>query len=543
MWSYKRFEIDWKYLLAGAVCILFIMSRYFLPEFLDNENIYSVHTLKLLDPEYLKYDPFMGGISYFTLIFSVASLPFYAVFDPLIALMIIRVLIWTFQIWALLKLTRTLGLTWWSFILFIILFINIPSRLAGEWIIGSAASKPVSYAFVFLSLDALLKNKIKKAGMFSGAAVSLHVLSGGWSALAIFITILINSWQNRRLKDVINFGISSFMFSIPGLLPALLRVLGVVGNKNLLENASLPIENADKIYVTFANPFHLDPTFFIQGLEVIKVMVIFAAPIILYKLFLKKEYASIMNKFLTIIIVFFLMGIIAGKLELYQFTKYYPFRVADGLLPMNLWIGFSLMIQSLFKGVKYQKTVSFSLIPFIMITSNYLIDISEPQRRYRTFIKLLKHTEPRETPYRTKDTLERLYNKFMEKKFDGFEDMADWINSNTPQDSIFITPPIEYEFALKAQRAQVVTYKCVPPGKKIFLWKQRMEDLNGGKFIQEGKGWMYMELKKNYPKLEEYEIRAMKNKYGADYIMTTTNGYKGFEIVYQNQIYTLYKIL
>ena len=237
------------------------------------------------------------------------------------------------------------------------------------------------------------------------------------------------------------------------------------------------------------------------------------------------------------------MGIIAGKLELYQFTKYYPFRVADGLLPMNLWIGFSLMIQSLFKGVKYQKTVSFSLIPFIMITSNYLIDISEPQRRYSTFIKLLKHTEPRETPYRTKDTLERLYNKFMEKKFDGFEDMADWINSNTPQDSIFITPPIEYEFALKAQRAQVVTYKCVPPGKKIFLWKQRMEDLNGGKFIQEGKGWMYMELKKNYPKLEEHEIRAMKNKYGADYIMTTTNGYKNFNIVYQNQIYTLYKIL
>ena len=52
-----------------------------------------------------------------------------------------------------------------------------------------------------------------------------------------------------------------------------------------------------------------------------------------------------------------------------------------------------------------------------------------------------------------------------------------------------------------------------------------------------------MELKKNYPKLEEHEIRAMKNKYGADYIMTTNNGYNGFEIVYQNQIYTLYKIL
>ena len=120
----------------------------------------------MLDPEFLENDPFMGGISYFTIIFSVACLPFYAVFDPLIAIMMIRVLIWAFQIWALLKLTKTLGLTWWSFIIFIVLFINIPSRLAGEWIIGSAASKPVSYAFIFLSLDALLKNKIKKSTKF-----------------------------------------------------------------------------------------------------------------------------------------------------------------------------------------------------------------------------------------------------------------------------------------------------------------------------------------------------------------------------------------
>ena len=536
-------KIDRKYLFSGIVCLLFIMSRFFLPEFLDNENIYAIHPLKLLDPEYLKNDLFMGGISYFTIVFSVACLPFFAVFDPLIAVMMIRVLIWAFQIWALLKLTKTLGLTWWSFIIFIVLFINIPTRLAGEWIIGSAASKPVSYAFVFLSLDALLKNEIRKAGIFSGAAVSLHILAGGWSALAIFITILINSWQKKRLKDVINFGISSFMLSIPGLLPAVLRVLGVIGEKNLPGNTPLPIENTSKILVTFANPFHLDPTYFIQGLEVIKVIVIFAAPIILYKLFLKKEYASLMNKFLIIIMLFFLMGIIARKFEFYQFTQYYPFRVADGLLPLNLWIGFALMIQTVFANLKYKKILAFSLIPIIMMTCNYLIDIGEPIQKYKTFKKLLKHTEPRETPYRIKDTLERLYNKFIEKKFDGFEDMANWIKSNTPRDSIFITPPIEYSFALIAQRAQIVTYKCVPVSKKILLWRQRMEDVNGGKFIQEEKGWMYKELEKNYPKLEEHKIRAMKKKYGADYIMTTNNGYKGFEIVYRNKIYTLYKIL
>jgi hypothetical protein len=216
--------------------------------------------------------------------------------------------------------------------------------------------------------------------------------------------------------------------------------------------------------------------------------------------------------------------------------------VADGLLPLNLCIGFALMIQTILKNIKYKKILAFSLIPIIMITCNFLIDISEPRQKYTTFKKLLKRTEPRETPYRAKIVLEKIYNKYVKDEIDDFTDASSWIKSKTPKDSIFITPPIEYEFALKAQRAQVVTYKCVPVGKNLFAWKQRMEDLNGGKFAQQGKGWMYRELKNNYPELTENEIWAMKNKYGADYVLTTNKGYSGFNIIYQNNTYTLYKI-
>lgn len=542
METYKNFKIDWNYFFAGLICILFIMSRWFLPEFVENENIYSIHPLKMLDPEYLENDPFMGGISYFNIIFSVACLPFYALFDHLIAVMIIRVIIWSFQIWALSKLTKTLGLKWWAFIFFIIIWLNVPTRLAGEWVIRSAESKPVAYGFIFLSINALLNDELKKSGIFSGIAVSFHVLAGGWSAVALFITVVLNNYKNREIKEIICFGINLLIFSLPGLLPAVYGLIGFQGSSEISGTASLINQNVDKICVTFANPFHLDPAYFIQGVEAIKVIFLFTVPIFLYKKFLKKEKSRAINTFLIILIVTFIIGIIARKLEIYKYLKYYPFRVADGLLPLNLWIGFSLMIQTVFDRLKYKKILACSLIPIIMITSNYLIDISEPKRRYSSFKKLLKRTEPRETAYRTKDTLERLHNKFVKKKFDGFDDMANWIKLNTPKDSIFLTPPWKYSFALKAQRAQVVTYKCVPIDKSLLAWKQRMEDLNGGKFIQEGKGWMYKELKSNYPKLTEYEILDMKKKYNVDYILTTNNGYKNFNIVYQNKIYTLYKI-
>lgn len=542
MLSYKQFEFDEKYFFAGFVCFLIIMSRWLLPEFIENESIYSVHPIKLLDSNYLINDLFLGGISYYTLIFSAATMPLYALFDPLIAVMIIRCLIWIFQLWALAKLSKTLGLKWWSFIIFILLFINTPFKIAGEWIIGSAASKPLAYGFIFLSLDALLKNHVKKAGIFTGIAVSLHILVGGWSASALFLTIIINCLSNKRYKDIIYFGLYSFILSMPGFIPALLRVFGVIGKKTLEVNSTIPIENSDKIYVTFANPFHLDPSFFIQGGEIIKVIIVFFAPILLYKIFLKKEYASTMNKYLLILTGVFIVGVIAGKLEFYKFIKYYPFRVADGLLPLNLWIGFSLLVQSLFKKFKYNIIMSFAVVPFMIIACNYLIDVSEPSRRYKDFRTLVRHTEPRETPYRMKDTLIRLYDKFVNGKKDSFEEIAGWIYLNTPKDAIFITPPIKYEFALIAQRAQIVTYKCVPVNKKVILWKHRMEDLNGGKFKQEGKNWMYKELKINYPKLEENAIRDMKNKYNAEFILTTNKEYKGFDIIYENELYTLYRI-
>lgn len=78
MEAHKHFKIDWKYFFSGVICVLFIMTRWFLPEFIENENIYSVHPLKLLYPGYLDNDPFMSGVSYFTIIFSAACLPLYA---------------------------------------------------------------------------------------------------------------------------------------------------------------------------------------------------------------------------------------------------------------------------------------------------------------------------------------------------------------------------------------------------------------------------------------------------------------------------------
>ena len=52
---------------------------------------------------------------------------------------------------------------------------------------------------------------------------------------------------------------------------------------------------------------------------------------------------------------------------------------------------------------------------------------------------------------------------------------CDWIRDNTPVDAVFVVPPHEQEFRLRAQRAIVVNFKCVPQlSSELPAWRERL---------------------------------------------------------------------
>jgi hypothetical protein len=57
----------------------------------------------------------------------------------------------------------------------------------------------------------------------------------------------------------------------------------------------------------------------------------------------------------------------------------------------------------------------------------------------------------------------------------GYLAACDWVRANTPVDAIFLVPPHEQEFRLRAQRAIVVNYKCVPQlSGELPAWRERL---------------------------------------------------------------------
>src|SRR3989304_5580575 len=121
--------------------------------------------------------------------------------------------------------------------------------MAGEWVIGGVEAKGFAYVFVFLALEALVKDRWNGMWLLLGAAAAMHVLVGGWAAVAAGLAWLVIRGDRPGLHSMWPGLAGGFLLSLPGLLPALLL--------NAATDAAT-IREANQIYVFPRLPHHLN---------------------------------------------------------------------------------------------------------------------------------------------------------------------------------------------------------------------------------------------------------------------------------------------
>ena len=57
-------------------------------------------------------------------------------------------------------------------------------HMAGEWVVGGVEAKDFAYVFVFLGLEAIVRNRWNRGLLLFGAAAAFHVVVGGWAVVA-----------------------------------------------------------------------------------------------------------------------------------------------------------------------------------------------------------------------------------------------------------------------------------------------------------------------------------------------------------------------
>lgn len=492
-----------RWLGAGALMFAAVILFYFKPYFAENETVYFISPRKLLNPDYLSKDWTWNRGLYTHLFFDLLLSPFTLVLNDYSIALIGRLAAWGLLIQAFVRLAQTLRLKWWQMVLGFIFWLSTAQSLAaGEWIFHSFEAKPVAYYFLLLGLDHMLNERWIKTALSCGLAFSFHILVGAWGGLAILIAALTACPFNRILERLGKPAFVFFLAAGPGILTAVLyRLKGG------------PVSFQDYAVEIFVRaPHHFDPSYFMSRATALTLLFYLPATFWLIHKTQTPRQAKKLSAFLGTLTAVFLLGLAAYKLSWFSFLYFYPFRLG----PVFLSLFFSFLA---FNALKKHGV----LVGLCLVLLGFQFEVPRNILRW-----------PAGLVFEWKNLLS-------EKRIDDFEDMAAWIRSNTPPDSVFIAPPWEYRFSILSHRAQVVNFKYYYVDHTIHEWLERLQALNGGLPFKKRSAGILSELKASYPALTSPELEDIGKKYQASYYLTTTaRPDLPFPLIYKNTSYYLY---
>jgi hypothetical protein len=518
--------------VAWSLAMVFVLTRLISPGFIDNEMAYSLGPMMVARPGYLMAQPFLPEMARISVVYNVLMSPVFWAFGAFWGTLLCRVLILAFQLWALSRLTRALDLAPWATLVALVLWFNTEQSLAaGELVIAGAATKPIAWGFVFLTLEALVREDWRRLPVWAGLAICFHVLVGGWTTLGLLIVLLLLRRHAIGWRGLARFGVIAGLLGLPALLPGIL----------LLRSGDPAIaREAARISVLFANPFHQDPAFFLNPLIGLKVVVMAASAILLWRALPADPIRQLVPAFLGVLAAFFAAGLVARAIEAYGVLQYYPFRVADGLFPLFFWLGAALLFARWYE--RRPQVLRLLLIPIVIGLSGWLIDQTRTTPKFRGasgFTDALLTTEPRLTAFWIRSQAAHWTDR-LEGRQTAFERLEQWARLNTPADAVFITPPWETTWPIASERATWISFKILAPGPSLLAWKQRFEALHGKPFTRVGFG-ILQQLRESYPALTAEWARALLRLGPAQYLVALTD-VPGLTLVHREGNYRVYTL-
>lgn len=341
---------------------------------------------------------------------------------------------------------------------------------SGEWMVGGVEGKIFSYAFGFWAIAACWDGQLKRSALWAGLAVSFHAVVGGWIVICAAITILamalsktqngVSSKAKPRTVSLGEWGLVLTIFvlaCLPGIWPALQFLDGGdVQQANIVAR----IQVFDRI------KHHLDPMTFTHAR--------YAAYGLMVVLWLVTRYRQDWGRaerwfawFAGGSIVIALVGVGLGYGERpiesidditwrYRLLKFYPFRLADILVPVVVCATVAGLVGQRLQAGSFGKWLGTPreahLRGWLLFGCAFLFSLAAP-------------------------AVDRNPSRMTEAQLQDWLDACDWIRNETPNDVVVWTPTNSWAFKWYAQRAEYVSRKdCPQDAEGIIEWDERMDE-------------------------------------------------------------------
>jgi hypothetical protein len=451
----------------------------------------------------------------------------------------LRLITWALLAWSWQRLGAAVVPRAWASVLTATLFVFLLQHfnMAGEWVVGGAESKGLSFALVFFALAAMVEGRWNRMWILLGLATAFHALVGGWAAVAAG-TVWIGSSPRARLKPSAWIApLAALVLALPGVIPPLLMNRGVA--KDVLVRADL-------IYVYERFPHHLDPVKMWNDGFVVPFLIMTGAWLLLWKTAADSPQARRLRSFTAASLGLAMIGAVFGVLGLYHrepaahWLHFYWFRLGDVAVPLGLSLAAVRWIAERKMRVAYALSVVVALFhvadcavirlfadpPFI---ERQVDGVAWRVAWLRTIGEPLRPLFPRQP------------------RADKLRDYGDWLDvcrwasdpSNTPPRARFLVPRAACTFRWYAARGEVANWKESPQdAASLVEWWKRNQDIYATA---------------NPPPQDKYynsladagaaKLRALAEKYDADYLVTQIGGeFLTLPVVYHNGAFVIYKL-
>lgn len=425
------------------------------------------------------------------------------------------------------RLLRLLSSGIWSPLIAAWMYLGLAAigNFSGEWVIGGIESKVFAYGFLFLAVANGCEQSWNRAGIYLGLAISWHPVVGIWGLFCGLFALVCHALVQRKSlnRSSLKLGLKQaipacgwlILCSLPGLVPALSLLQGGTPREEF---------SANFIQVFYRLKHHLDPMDFNLFSYLMYGFLIAA-----WLLFHRKAKTSFSLQFfqyfiagtLVLACIGFLLG--AGPRpasEMPYFAlrmsllKFYPFRLFDSLLPLAVIIA---VINTF-----YQRWIA---------PSESTTEAPAEKKRLRAgligILSLGLFTVVLYSAWASPPI-----HKMSPPQRADWIDACRWIEQNTPETALFLTPIHQSDFKWYAQRPEYVTYKdCPQDAPGIVEWNRRLKYLRkwGQDYYNKG--------------FDDQALQVLQQKTGITHLLVKRLGpFKTIKPVYQNQTYKIYKL-
>lgn len=425
-----------------------------------------------------------------------------------------RLIVWTLLAWAWQRFSWRLVPTQFAAVLSAALFVtlNLQAHLAGEWVVGGVEAKCFAYSLVLVALQELVDGRWNRVWMLLGAAMALHPLAGGWSALVCGGLWLLVGRQEAPLFSMWRGAVVAALLAAPGVVPA----LSLTWNQ-----PPEAVAQASRIYVFERLPHHL-ALLSLPGEEFSRRLfghVVLWAVLAVFAWILRGHPVRQVILFAAGAALIASLGLLIEVSLAYEpqiaarLLRYYWYRLTDFATPLAVSQSATVVVVTALAGRK--PWALGALLAIMLYVGGQLASIA-----YRRTIHPIPPADARMASYQA------------------WVDVCDWIAANTPSNARFLTPRLCQSFKWRTGRPEVATRKDVPqdtPG--ILEWDRRIKDI----YYYQSPAGLQGPID-SVGRLGDERVRALAQRYGAQFVLSDRGQLLSLPRAYWNDEYVVYRI-